>query len=88
MLDTIKGAVKKKFLWTPHANQGFEILKKKIAKLPTLVLQNFDKLFQVECDASNVALGAVLGQRRNKVFHSIYYASKTLQGAQLNYTMT
>nr|KYP47758.1 Retrovirus-related Pol polyprotein from transposon 17.6 [Cajanus cajan] len=37
------------------------------------------------CEASDYAVGAVLGQRRNKVFHSIYYASKVLNGAQLNY---
>ena len=33
-------------------------------------------------------MGAVLGQRKNKIFHSIYYASKTLSEAQLNYTVT
>ncbi|KAL5567330.1 hypothetical protein UlMin_030494 [Ulmus minor] len=44
--------------------------------------------FELMCDASDVAVGAVLGQKRNRVFHSIYYASKTLQGAQLNYTVT
>ena len=44
--------------------------------------------FELMCDASDVAVGAILGQRRDKVFHSIYYASKTLQGAQLNYTVT
>ena len=49
---------------------------------------NWSSLFELMCDASDVAVGAVLGQRRNKVFHSIYYASKTLQGAQLNYTVT
>ena len=39
------------------------------------------------CDASDFAIGAVLGQRRNKVFHPIYYASQTLTGAQWNYTV-
>ncbi|XP_022888911.1 uncharacterized protein LOC111404321 [Olea europaea var. sylvestris] len=37
------------------------------------------------CDASDLAVGAVLGQRRNKIFHVIYYISKTLNDAQLNY---
>ena len=40
------------------------------------------------CNASDYAVGAVLGQRHDKVFHSIYYASKTLTEAQLNYTTT
>ncbi|XP_071739830.1 uncharacterized protein [Rutidosis leptorrhynchoides] len=38
------------------------------------------------CDASEYALGAVLGQRVDQHFRPIYYASKTLTGAQLNYT--
>src|SRR4051812_22740429 len=40
------------------------------------------------CDASNVTIGAVLGQRKNKVFHVISYASTTLNGAQLNNAIT
>jgi hypothetical protein len=40
------------------------------------------------CDASNYTLGAVLGQRQNKVFHVIYYASRTLNDAQINYATT
>ena len=40
------------------------------------------------CDASDYSVGAVLGQRNNKVFHSIYYPSKTLTQAQINYTAT
>ncbi|KAM6556158.1 hypothetical protein CsatB_003177 [Cannabis sativa] len=44
--------------------------------------------FELMCDASDFAVSAVLGQRREKVFHSIYYASRTLADAQLNYTTT
>ncbi|KAM2019863.1 hypothetical protein ACFX1T_022614 [Malus domestica] len=40
------------------------------------------------CDASDYALGAVLGQRKNKQPHVIYYASRTLNDAQLNYSTT
>ena len=40
------------------------------------------------CDASGVALGVVLGQRRDKILHPIYYASKFLNEAQKNYTVT
>ena len=40
------------------------------------------------CDASDYAIGAVLGQRKDKVLHAIYYASKTLDGAQVNYATT
>ena len=37
------------------------------------------------CDVSGYAVGAVLGLQQNKVFHAIYYASKVLNDAQLNY---
>jgi len=40
------------------------------------------------CDASDYAVGAVLGQTKNKKHHAIAYASKTLTGAQLNYATT
>ena len=40
------------------------------------------------CDASNYALGAVLGQKIDKKMHGIYYASKTMNETQLNYTTT
>ena len=37
------------------------------------------------CDVSNHAIGAILGQRKNKMFHAIYYASNTLLDAYLKY---
>ena len=40
------------------------------------------------CDASDYAVGVVLGQRKARIFHAIYYASKTLTDTQLNYTTT
>ncbi|XP_076909979.1 uncharacterized protein LOC143567441 [Bidens hawaiensis] len=40
------------------------------------------------CDASDFTVGAVLGQRKDKHFHPIYYESKTLNDAQENYTTT
>ena len=40
------------------------------------------------CDASNFAVGVVLGKRKERVFYAIYYASRTLNDAQLNYATT
>jgi hypothetical protein len=40
------------------------------------------------CDASDYAVGAVLGQQKEGKVHAIYYASKTLNGARLNYATT
>ncbi|XP_026384770.1 uncharacterized protein LOC113280346 [Papaver somniferum] len=44
--------------------------------------------FELMCDASDYVVGAVLGQRRDKALSVIYYGSRTLNDAQLNYTTT
>ena len=44
--------------------------------------------FELMCDASDFAIGAVLGQRRDSKPFVIYYASKTLDSAQMNYSTT
>jgi hypothetical protein len=44
--------------------------------------------FEIMCDASDYAVGAVLGQRKERKVHTIYYASKTLNDAQVNYATT
>ena len=40
------------------------------------------------CDASDYAVGAVLGQTKDEKHHAIAYARKTLTGPQLNYATT
>ena len=42
--------------------------------------------FEIMCDASDYAMGAVLGQKVDKMFRAIYYASKTFNEAQENYS--
>ncbi|XP_075500179.1 uncharacterized protein LOC142538764 [Primulina tabacum] len=66
----------------------YEDLRERLVKTPVLVVPDWDLPFEVMCDASYTAVGVVLGQRRNKVFYTIYYASKTLDKAQLNYATT
>ena len=61
MIETMKGD-KKYFKWTNGANKSFEALKHKVVELPILALPNFNKVFQVECDASGSAIGAILSQ--------------------------
>ena len=48
----------------------------------------WDQGFKMMCDASDFAMGAVLGQRKEKIFRAIYYASRTFNEAQENYSTT
>nr|GEY81526.1 reverse transcriptase domain-containing protein [Tanacetum cinerariifolium] len=60
----------------------------KLTEAPILIAPNWDQPFELMCDASDIAVGAVLGQRIEKHFRPIYYASKTMTGAESNYTTT
>ncbi|XP_062112832.1 uncharacterized protein LOC133823987 [Humulus lupulus] len=64
------------------------ILKQKLVSAPIVISPDWDQPFELMCDASDFAVGAVLGQHVDKVFRTIYYASRTLNGAQLNYATT
>ncbi|XP_075095067.1 uncharacterized protein LOC142173385 [Nicotiana tabacum] len=67
---------------------AFEELKKRLVSAPIIVAPDWEQPFELMCDASDYAVGAVLGKRKDKVMYPIYYASRTLSGAQLNYTVT
>ena len=66
MTETMRGD-KKEFKWTHGADNSFETLKQKGVELPVLALPNFNKVFQVECDASGSAIGVVLSQEGKPV---------------------
>ncbi|KAD3067089.1 hypothetical protein E3N88_34969 [Mikania micrantha] len=68
--------------------KAFEFLKEKLVSAPILVAPDWSLPFELMCDASDQVVRTVLGQRRDKHFHPIYYASKTLNDAQENYTTT
>ena len=53
-----------------------------------MVIPDWNKEFEIMCDASDFAMGAVLGQRTEKMFKAIYYANKTFNEAQENYSTT
>ncbi|GJS91593.1 reverse transcriptase domain-containing protein [Tanacetum coccineum] len=60
----------------------------KLTEAPILIAPDWDLPFELMCDASDFAIGAVLGQRKNKHFQLIHYASKTMTEAQAHYTTT
>ena len=68
--------------------QAFETLKKELTKAPIMVAPDWNLPFELMCDASDMAIGAVLGQKKDKHFQPIYYASRTLFETQQNYTTT
>ncbi|KAJ0629259.1 putative nucleotidyltransferase, Ribonuclease H [Helianthus annuus] len=76
------------FDFTDECLQAFHVLKEQLVKAPILQPPDWSKPFEIMCDASDTTIGAVLGQRVDKKPVVIYYASKTLSEAQLNYTTT
>nr|GFA21587.1 reverse transcriptase domain-containing protein [Tanacetum cinerariifolium] len=76
------------FVFSEDYIQAFQTLKKKLTKAPILNALNCDLPFELMCDASDFAIGAVLGQRHEKHFKPIHYASKTMNDAKTNYTTT
>ncbi|CAN6566335.1 unnamed protein product [Malus baccata var. baccata] len=76
------------FEFTKECTASFNQLKELLTTAPIIVPLDWSLPFELMCDASDYALGAVLGQMKDKRPHVIYYASRTLNDAQLNYSTT
>ncbi|GJU42735.1 reverse transcriptase domain-containing protein [Tanacetum coccineum] len=76
------------FIFSKECVESFNILQKQLTEAPILVAPDWDLPFKIMCDASDFAVGAVLGQRKTKHFQPIHYASKTMTDAQAHYTTT
>nr|GFA75082.1 reverse transcriptase domain-containing protein [Tanacetum cinerariifolium] len=76
------------FKFSDECQKAFKILKKKLTCAPVIVIPKWNLSFEIMCDASDFAVGAVLGQQDGKNFHPIYFACKTLNPGQQKYTVT
>nr|GEX15810.1 reverse transcriptase domain-containing protein [Tanacetum cinerariifolium] len=76
------------FIFSNECIQAFRNLKENLTKAPILIASNWDQPFELMCDASDYAIGTILGQRVEKHFRPIHYASKTMTQAETNYTTT
>nr|GFC90158.1 reverse transcriptase domain-containing protein [Tanacetum cinerariifolium] len=76
------------FIFSNECIQAFWTLKDKLTEAPILIAPNWDQPFELMCDASDFAVGAVLGQRIEKHFRPIHYASKMMNQAKTNNTTT
>ncbi|KAI4320605.1 hypothetical protein MLD38_034066 [Melastoma candidum] len=80
LTDIIKKEVG--FRWGTEQEKAFKTLKEKLSSAPLLMLPDFSKPFEIECDASGIGIGSVLMQEKRP----IAYFSEKLNGAALNYS--
>eukprot|EP00253_Pinus_taeda_P031587 PITA_31587 len=76
------------FKWTNDCQKSLNELKDKLVSAPILRGPNWALPFHIHTDASNKAIGAALGQIEEKLPYAIYFVSKNLSKAELNYTVT
>ncbi|XP_052622617.1 uncharacterized protein LOC128127914 [Lactuca sativa] len=76
------------FEFNEACKEAFDKIKELLTSTPIIQAPNWDLPFEIMCDASNYDVGAVLGQKNGKVSHVSYYASRTLDNAQSNYSTT
>jgi hypothetical protein len=76
------------FVVTEECLKSFHTFKKALVSAPVIQAPDWHLLFEIMCDASDYAVGAVLDQSKDKKHYAISYASKTLTRPQLNYITT
>ena len=75
-----------KFNFDESCRSAFEEIKSRLVIAPIMETPDWNKDFEIMCDASDYAMGAMLRKRTYKIFRAIYYASKTFNEAQENYS--
>ena len=81
----MKGA---QFVWTDACQEAFSELKKRLSTTHILRGPNWSLPFHISFDTLDTAIGVVLGQQEGHNPYAIYYISKNLSPAELNYMVT
>jgi hypothetical protein len=76
------------FVWTGQCHTAFKTLKAKLFVAPILRGPNWTLPFHISTDASDTAIGGVLGKKEDQRSYAIYFVSKNLSPVELNYTVT
>jgi len=86
----LTGLTKKnaRWRWGPEEEQAFRTLKRALASAPILACPDFNRQFIIQTDTNATGLGAVLTQHFEEGERVIAYASRTLNGAEKNYSAT
>ena len=77
-----------KFDFDESCKSAFKEIKSRLVSTPIMLTPDWSNEFEIMCDASDYEMGAVLGQRTEKIFKAIYYARKIFNEAQENYSTT
>ena len=70
-----------KFDFDESCRAAFEEIKSRLVSAPIMLTPDLNNDFEIMCDASDYAMGTVLGQRTEKIFKAIYYSRKTFNEA-------
>lgn len=85
----MKGKMKRQsVVWTPQAEDCFNLLKEALISAPVLSSPDFTRTFFIQSDCSDVGIGAALVQGEGADEHPIAYASRTLTSTERNYSVT
>jgi hypothetical protein len=76
------------FVWIEHCQIAFETLKDKLSVTPVLRGPNWTLPFHISTNSFDITIGGVLGQKEDQQSCAIYFVSKNLSPAKLNYTVT
>jgi hypothetical protein len=77
----------RQFKWTNFCQEAFNTLKNQLSTAPILRGPDWTLPFHISSDASDTAIGAVLGQEEDHLPYAIYFISKNMSPAELNYTV-